>query len=247
MYVIKCAEVWSGIKNEDVDACSQTVTASLFSSSADGTRGGDIYFFSVCGSDLLTRIVIADVKGHGDAVSDISRWIFEQLKEHMNDLDDHEILGEVNRQATARGLESMTTAAIMSVYSATGKAYFSYAGHEPILHKHFDQDTWTALERDDKTRSPSNMPLGVVNDVVFDRFEFPVSKGDRLLMYTDGVIEAPSPDGELFGRSRLLSALNRYGSSSLADGKRGVLTALSDHTGRRFDHDDVTLLAIEVR
>ena len=68
MHRLQCAEIWGGIRNQDTDVCSAGITASLFSGACDGGKGGDIYYLSVCNSDMLTRIAIADVIGHGRAV-----------------------------------------------------------------------------------------------------------------------------------------------------------------------------------
>ena len=55
MHRIRCREMWGGITNEDVDACSAVPTASLFSSACDGRKGGDIHCLSACQGDQLTR------------------------------------------------------------------------------------------------------------------------------------------------------------------------------------------------
>ena len=65
---IRCAEIWGGVHNCDEDILTSGITASLYSAAADGGRGGDIYYLSVCSSDLLTRIAIADVVGQ------VRRW-----------------------------------------------------------------------------------------------------------------------------------------------------------------------------
>ena len=116
MYRIKCAEIWGGIQNQEQDVCSAGIVASLYSSASDGGKGGDIYYLSVCESDLLTRIAIADVRGHGQAVSEVSQFIFDTLKRYMNDTAEEEVLADVNRLAVSKGLEAMTTAAVISFY-----------------------------------------------------------------------------------------------------------------------------------
>ena len=65
MYRLKCSEIWGGIKDTDTEVCTGSLTASLFSSSADGGKGGDIYYLGLCGQETLTRIAVADVVGHG--------------------------------------------------------------------------------------------------------------------------------------------------------------------------------------
>ena len=49
----------------------------------DGGLGGDIYYFGVCKGDIITRLAIADVTGHGEAVSEISQYVYDTLKDHM--------------------------------------------------------------------------------------------------------------------------------------------------------------------
>jgi sigma-B regulation protein RsbU (phosphoserine phosphatase) len=80
----------------------------------------------------------------------------------------------------------------------------------------------------------------------YDHQFIPVKTGDRIVLYTDGVLEAPRAGGEQFGTERFLAVLERAGDRSLPELKAAVLTALRDHVGGEPTHDDVTLLAIEV-
>ena len=56
MYRIKCGEILGGNSNQVADACSANLMTSLFSSACNSNTGGDIYYVSVCDSDILTRI-----------------------------------------------------------------------------------------------------------------------------------------------------------------------------------------------
>ncbi len=53
MLHLQCSEIWGGIKNQDVDVCSPGLNVSLYSSSCDGGKGGDVYYFSLCSSTFL--------------------------------------------------------------------------------------------------------------------------------------------------------------------------------------------------
>ena len=64
---------------------------------------------------------------------------------------------------------------------------------------------------------------------------------------TDGVIEAPNSAGEQFGERALLNVLREAGSDTLMDLKAAVLGAIRKHTGGSLAHDDVTLMAVEIR
>ena len=117
---LPCSGVWGGVRNLDKDINVGGVVASLYSSSCDGGKGGDIYYFGVCKDDNLTRLAIADVVGHGQAVSDVSEYIYAALKTHMCNPDSGSILSEINQIASRHGLRAMTTAAVVA-YNAGRK------------------------------------------------------------------------------------------------------------------------------
>ena len=82
-----CSGIWGGIHDLDQNIRVGRLMASLYSSSCDGGKGGDIYYFGVCQDDTITRVAIADVMGHGKAVSDVSQYIYDSLQAHMCDPD----------------------------------------------------------------------------------------------------------------------------------------------------------------
>ena len=243
---LQCSQVWGGIRDEDVDACSATLEASLLSHACEGGRGGDVYYFSVCDGDQLTRVVLADVMGHGERVSKVSQWLFDAMRRRMNDLEGGEILSELNGMALERGISAMTTAAVAAFYRADSNLYFSYAGHHPALILRRGEACWqpAVLERNS---DESNLPLGVLPQAHYDQGRLQLRSGDRIVMYTDGLIEAPSPDGELFGLERLRGVLDREARSDLYDVKAAVLAVVRAHTGGSLEHDDVTLLIAQLR
>ena len=244
---LRCSEVWGGIRNEDMDASSAGVSASLLSLACDGGKGGDIYYFSVCDADMLTRVVIADVVGHGRAVSDVSEWLFHAMREQMNVLDGNAVLASLNRLAVERGLDAMTTAGVAAFYRADSRFYFSHAGHHEMLILRKGQRRWAPASLQAQVGAIAGLPLGVLAETDYPQAHMPLSSGDRFVLYTDGVIEAPSPDGELFGLERLLDVLNHHCDGTLPQTKHAILAALRAHTGGPLSHDDVTVLAFEIR
>jgi sigma-B regulation protein RsbU (phosphoserine phosphatase) len=243
---LQCSQVWGGIRDENVDACSAALDASLLSHACEGGRGGDVYYFSVCDGDQLTRIALADVMGHGERVSGVSQWLFEAMRRRMNDLDESEILRELNAMALDRGIMAMTTAAVGAFYRADSNFYFSYAGHHPALILRRGAARWepATLER---SSDESNLPLGVLPNARYEQGRLRLRSGDRIAMYTDGLIEAPRRDGQLFGIERLRTVLDREAGADLQETKAAVLGDVRTHTGGLLVHDDVTLLLAELR
>lgn len=245
---LRCSEVWGGVRNEDVDACSGGVEASLYSSACDGGgRGGDIYCFSVCDGDMLTRIAVADVVGHGAAAAKVSEQLFEAMKERMNDLDGGGMLSELNQRALDEGMRGLTTAAVAAFYKGDSSLYFSYAGHHDALVRRRGADRWMPVRLPTTGGTVSHLPLGIFADMEYPQGRVTLAEGDRVALYTDGVIEAPDAAGELFGLERLLHVLDRHARSPLPEVKGAVLETLRRHTGGDLSHDDVTLLVVEVR
>jgi hypothetical protein len=80
---LECKELWGGIRNNDIEVSAGKVIGSLYSASSEGGQGGDIYYFGVCKGDTISRLAIADVTGHGEAVSEISQYVYDSLKAHM--------------------------------------------------------------------------------------------------------------------------------------------------------------------
>ena len=246
-----CSGIWGGIRNLDRTVRAGPLVASLYTSSCDGGKGGDIVFFGVCRGDTLTRVAIADVMGHGQAVSDVSQYMYDSLKAHMCDPDSSAILRQVNQLAGRRGLKAMTTAAVVAYDAVAGEFAVSNAGHPPVLFKRANQETWSIVASADDGNgddgSANGLPLAVAADTVYEQLLIPATSGDRLFVYTDGVTETPNAAMELFGIERLNGVLDANADASLPQLKSEVLQALDRHSDKRLTHDDVTLIALEVR
>ena len=242
---IRCAEIWGGVHSCDEDILTSGITASLYSAAADGGRGGDIYYLSVCSSDLLTRIAIADVVGHGEAVAITSQWMYHALAERMNCLDGDGILSHLNHLSDEYGVDALTTAVVIGYNTANSQLYFAYAGHPPLLVRHQRTGRWGPVNFANPN-CPGNLPFGVDVETIYDQEQVPLSGGDRLFLYTDGVIEAPDRHGRLFGLDPLLAILEETGDRSPPEIKSAVLERLMKHTGGSLAHDDVTFMAIKI-
>ena len=159
-------------------------------------------------------------------------------------------MGEVNQRIISHGLDAMTTAAVVAYYSQESKAKISYAGHPPILYRRVTGTSWTfARPPDRKGLSdgfPINIPLAIESDTLYGQFTIPMTTGDQLFVYSDGIIDAPSPEGESFGLARLKKVLDANIKASLTQLKSAVLRELHQHTKKELTHDDITMIAMEI-
>ncbi len=242
---LHCAEVLGGTHDTDLDISVPTMTVSLFSAAADGGKGGDVYYLTVCENNTINRVVVADVAGHGDVVNRVSRGIYDAFVAGIADADGTALLSEVNRVASGRGHGAMTTAVVMSFLIDGRSLRLASAGHPPIWIRHAWEGRWKPLGQP-HPELRSNLPLGAFPDSVFEEERLPLCSGDRLFVYTDGVIEAQDGAGEPFGQERLHAALERAAGGSALELKRQVLAGVRAHTGGPLAHDDVTMMAVEM-
>jgi hypothetical protein len=157
--------------------------------------GGDTFDYAVNGdtADLL----ILDSVGHGlpaAVLASVAVGAYRHARRTMADLP--EIAREVNTAIAGQfGASQFATAVLARLDLDTGRLRWINAGHPAplILRGSF-------LVR--PPPCPPNRPLGL-QDTKPDSCETRLEPGDRLLLYTDGITEARSPDGEFFGEQRL--------------------------------------------
>jgi sigma-B regulation protein RsbU (phosphoserine phosphatase) len=144
----------------------------------------------------------------------------------------------------------MTTAAVVAYYSQENKARISYAGHPPVLYKRAEEKVWSyARPPGRKGQSdgfPLNIPLAVDSDTLYEQLSIPMIPGDRLFVYTDGIIDAPIPFGESSGLKRLKDVLDENAAAPLSELKSTVLKTLTQYTQKNLNHDDITLIVLEI-
>jgi sigma-B regulation protein RsbU (phosphoserine phosphatase) len=245
-YRIPCSSIWGGIEPASIDVCTQGVTASLYSTASGGQRGGDMYYMSVCSNDLLTRMVVADVRGHGEQVSEISAWLYQCLQDRMNSLDGAGVLSDLNRIVHERGFAAITTAAVVSYYISNSKLCYSYAGHPPVLARRTG-GRWLPLVLEAQS-GKANLPLGVLPLVHYDQAQVRLEARDRFLLYTDGLSEATDVESdEEFGERELPALLDAKADLELASVRDALIERATAFSGGPLLSDDCTLIVVEVR
>ncbi len=93
---------------------------------------------------------------------------------------------------------------------------------------------------------PLDIPLAIDWDTHYSQITIPMTLGDRVFAYTDGIIDAPNPIGERFGLTRLKDALDAYTEASLTELKSAVLETLHEFSEKEQTHDDLTMIAMEI-
>ena len=127
------------------------------------------------------------------------------------------------------------TVFLASLEPYSGELVYVNAGHEPALIVAPDGST--------EELRPTGPALGMLPDSSFTAVTRTLGKGHSLLAFTDGVVEAHSPTGEVYGGKRLREVLLAQRGSSASELVQAVLDAVQTFGGHSDAHDDLTMLA----
>lgn len=130
-----------------------------------------------------------------------------------------------------------TTAFIAELDLTTSTLTYVNAGHnQPMLMR-----AGGALDR----LGEGGLPLGIMRRAAYQSGETVLGAGDRLVIFTDGVIEAEDEGTNEFGEARLLSGLQLGRSSPPAQALKGLMTSIEAFVGHAPQHDDITCLILD--
>jgi phosphoserine phosphatase RsbU/P len=127
------------------------------------------------------------------------------------------------------------TVFLASLEPYSGELVYVNAGHEPAL--------TIAPDGSIEELRPTGPALGMMPDSHFTAVSRTLEKGHSLLVFTDGLVEAHSPTGEVYGAKRLREVLLAQRGSSAAELVHAVLDSVQTFGGHADAHDDLTLLA----
>ena len=90
-------------------------------------------------------------------------------------------------------------------------------------------------------------PLGIQPQQIYTQVDCPLQAGDTYLFYTDGIVEAKSPSGEMFGFERLIASFQKlHQLQNPVEIIEQLLTELRVFVGEAEQHDDITLVVVQV-
>jgi serine phosphatase RsbU (regulator of sigma subunit) len=207
--------------------------------------GGDYYDFIPVGDAEHLAFVVADVSGKGipgSMVMGQMRTVIRMMA--VNNLSAAEVLAKTNYHVARdikRGMFVTCMYAIMNL--RTREMTIASAGHNPML-------IWRAATGKIEKVRPSGIALGFDKGPVFNRTvreqKLRVMKGDRIVLYTDGVVEAMNLEREEWGDEALDAFTIKYATVPSNEYVRLLSKALDDHKGRAEQHDDITVLTFRI-
>lgn len=128
------------------------------------------------------------------------------------------------------------TAVYAVLYPDTGKLVYANAGHNPPL--------WITHDDGMERLTRTGMALGVIEGEQIEERSIQLAEGDCLLLYTDGLNESFSPEGDIFGEERIITALQKGKSKSAERILQGIEADLDEFVGDEDQSDDLTMLLL---
>lgn len=198
---------------------------------------GDYYDFVQLRSGHWA-IVLADVSGKGVGAALHMARLTRDLRHYaLEEADPAQILSHLNHAVLDAGQAKLFVTMVIAVIDPRSSVLImANAGHFAPRIRHSGEGRLTRLES-------SAVPLGMFPDTEYTSETYLLQPGDTMFLFTDGLVEAPNPQGELLGEDALDEAILRGPSTP-----RAVLTAalscVDRHLAGGTPNDDITALAV---
>jgi sigma-B regulation protein RsbU (phosphoserine phosphatase) len=201
--------------------------------------GGDLYDFYDMGGGLL-GVATGDVAGKGVPAALYAAFASGTIRarafERRTPAD---LMQRVNRSLRRRGIEGLFCTLAYALFDfQDGTLRVANSGLPHPLH-------YRAADRRAGLIDVSGLPLGTFDGVTYDEVTVDLAKGDVVVFYTDGLVEARQGREE-YGPERLLRGLEAHAEMSAPDLGERLLAALGDFLGDETPADDVTLIVVKV-
>jgi serine phosphatase RsbU (regulator of sigma subunit) len=209
--------------------------------------GGDVYYASSCATGRISRLLLADVAGHGNAVAATAADLRMLMRRFVNRLDQTEFVRLLNQQFSALPRTgAFATAIVTTFFEPSRRLTVCNAGHpRPLLYR-AAQRQWDFLGNNIPTRraAPSNIPLGLFDAAEYEQFDVELESGDCLLGYTDALIESRVGDGEMLREDGVLDIVRALGDVPPDQLTEKLLAEIESRYPGGLAEDDVTVLVV---
>ncbi len=207
--------------------------------------GGDYFDYLCIDKENQSKLclVVGDVVGHGNpsALLMATARGFLRLRVTMpGTLGD--IVTDVNREFVKDVEDSaqFMTMFLTRIDRGENRMDWVRAGHDPAILYDPDTDSFSSLD------DGNGVALGISRDAIYTASSCDIKPGQIIFLGTDGIWEARSAQGELFGKERVQQVIHTNCSESARTIVLSVLDAVEEFRGRKEQEDDLTLVITKI-
>jgi serine phosphatase RsbU (regulator of sigma subunit)/anti-sigma regulatory factor (Ser/Thr protein kinase) len=211
------------------------------SSVPDSEIGGDFYDFITLDDRYLT-LVVGEVSGKGIPAAMLTSVIRTLLRvEALRGELPHKMIQQANNilLPDLKRVGSSITVFAATVDTFEGKLTYANAGHTPTLLYRSETRAIEQLEA-------GSVAIGVSEDQQIDSITVDLYSGDTLIFYTDGIINAQSPNNDLFGLNRLIYIIESRGNDAPESLQQYIQSEVINFYRHAAVKDDATLLVVKM-
>jgi sigma-B regulation protein RsbU (phosphoserine phosphatase) len=183
--------------------------------------------------------VLADVSGKGISAALLSSMVLGALSmEFHSGTEPREVLKRVNRLLCEKSLPYQFVTLFLFLLGPDGAGQFISAGHNPAYLFR------SATGKIEKLASEAFF-LGMFDSASYESRTVRLDQGDILVVYSDGLTDAESQQGDMFGRKRLLELIRQEAPSGSQALERAFLKAIEEFTQGMPQTDDITFVLVQ--
>lgn len=202
--------------------------------------GGDICNITHLNHENLS-LYILDVSGHGvpSAMVTVSMTQYLGQKQQLlqSSLSPKQLLMDLNQEYPFEKFNMFSTIFYMTLNIRTGKLSYSSAGHPPAV--------YLSLHKELKLLNPTGPLIGLDRSFTYDEEVENLQAGDKVILYTDGIIELRNPNNEFYGAERFYALLEKIKYYSINSIIQLVSSSLQEFAQGRAPQDDISILGVE--
>lgn len=185
------------------------------------------YMLDVCGHDIPSAMVTVSV----------AQSILQQTMQNSSILSPKEMLEDLNKEYPIERFNRYFTIFYLIINIKTGHTIYSSAGHPPAL-----------LLKKSKSLELLNHGgtiIGFQTPIPFEEGELILNEGDKIFLYTDGILEYQNPKGEQFGSERFYQLLEQNRNESISQIVERIERALKEFGQNNEQKDDLSIIGMD--
>ncbi len=242
---MQCMEVLGG--NHYVEQSFQTAGLDIWVYSrpyGQAVGGGDVHYLSSCASGRITRMLLADVSGHGEVVSQLAIGLRDLMRRNINYVKQDRFVRTMNKQFTEYAEKGCFATALVSTFFAPTKTFtLCSAGHHAPLLFHASTSQWSELKGEaGESHVVTDLPLGIVGDAYYGQHSIKLQAGDMVLSYSDAIIESTDEDGRQLGEAGILKLVRELDLQEPEHIIPVIVESITSLAGNNLEQDDATIL-----